>query len=75
LVGTVVAFVNMIGIGGALIFQPLVGIIADTTGGNFRIALSTAPICAFLAAALVLFLSEYCHPDHQAGAVRRSQRS
>lgn len=68
LVGTVVAFVNMVGIGGALVFQPLVGIIADATGGNFRIALSTAPICAFVAAVLVLFVSEYRHPDHQAGA-------
>jgi MFS family permease len=68
LVGTVVAFVNMIGIGGALIFQPLVGILADETGGNFHAALTTVPICAALAALLVLMLPEYRHPEHCPGA-------
>jgi sugar phosphate permease len=68
LVGTVVAFVNMIGIAGALVFQPLVGYLADITGGNFHAALTTVPICAGLAALLVLMLPEYRHPEHRASA-------
>ncbi|WP_102224275.1 MFS transporter [Acidimangrovimonas sediminis] len=64
LVGTVVAFVNMIGIAGALIFQPLVGYIAESAGGNFRLALTTVPACAAVAAAIILFVGEYRHPDH-----------
>jgi len=68
LVGTVVAFVNMIGIAGALIFQPLVGYLADITGGNFHAALSTVPACAALSALLVLTLREYRHPEHRPGA-------
>ena len=67
-VGTVVAFVNMIGIAGALVFQPLVGYIADATGGDFRIALTSVPICAGLAAWIALFLPEYRHPEHRPGA-------
>jgi MFS family permease len=68
LIGTVVAFVNMIGIAGALIFQPLVGFLADETGGNFHAALTTVPVCAALAALLVLTLPEYRHPEHRPGA-------
>ncbi len=68
LVGTAVAFVNMVGIAGALIFQPLVGYIADLSGGDFHIALTSVPICAALAALLVLTLPEYRHPDHLPGA-------
>jgi sugar phosphate permease len=68
LAGTVVAFVNMIGIGGALIFQPLVGYLADITGGDFHAALATVPICAGLAALIVLMLPEYRHPEHRPGA-------
>ena len=67
-VGTAVAFVNMIGIAGALVFQPLVGYIADLNGGDFHIALTSVPICAALAALLVLTLPEYRHPEHQPGA-------
>ncbi len=37
-VGTAVAFVNMISIVGVLIFQPLVGLIADLNGGDFHAA-------------------------------------
>ena len=58
----------MIGIAGALIFQPLVGYLADVTGGDFRAALTTVPVCAGLAALIVLFLPEYRHPDHEPGA-------
>lgn len=68
LVGTVVAFVNMIGVAGALVFQPLVGFLADETGGNFHAALTTVPVCAALAALLVLTLPEYRHPEHRPGA-------
>jgi MFS family permease len=68
LVGTVVAFVNMIGIAGALIFQPLVGYIADATGGDFHLALGSVPFCAGLAALIVLVTPEYCHPEHRPGA-------
>ncbi len=67
LVGTVVAFVNMIGIAGALVFQPLVGYLADVSGGDFRLALSTVPACAAIAAVIALFVPEYRHPDHVAG--------
>ncbi len=65
LAGTAVAFVNMIGIAGALLFQPLVGFIADRSGGNFGLALATVPACLALAALAVVFLREYRHPDHQ----------
>jgi sugar phosphate permease len=68
LVGTAVAFVNMVGIAGALVFQPLVGYIADLSGGNFNAALTSVPICAGLAALLVLTVPEYRHPDHRPGA-------
>jgi len=68
LVGTAVAFVNMVGIAGALIFQPLVGYIADLSGGDFHVASTSVPICAGLAALLILMLPEYRHPDHQPGA-------
>lgn len=64
LAGTVVAFVNMIGIAGAMIFQPLIGYLADRTGGSFSLALTTVPGCAAIAALLVLFIPEYRHPDH-----------
>lgn len=67
-VGTIVAFVNMIGIAGALIFQPLVGYLADLAGGNFGLALASVPICAVVAAILMTFVPEYRHPDHQPGA-------
>ncbi len=67
-VGTVVAFVNMIGIAGALVFQPLVGYLADITGGDFRAALTTMPVSVGLAALLILALPEYRHPDHRPGA-------
>jgi sugar phosphate permease len=68
LAGTVVAFVNMIVVVGALIFQPLVGYLADITGGDFHAALATVPVCAALAALLVLTLPEYRHPEHLPGA-------
>ncbi|KGI78832.1 MFS transporter [Oleiagrimonas soli] len=69
-VGTVVAFVNMIGIGGALVFQPLVGYLASLAGGDLRLALLTVPACVVLAAAVVLCVPEYRHPQHRPGAPR-----
>jgi MFS family permease len=68
LAGTVLAFVNMIGIAGALIFQPLVGYFADITGGDFHAALTAVPVCAGLAALIVLAVPEYRHPEHMPGA-------
>ncbi len=67
-VGTAVAFVNMIGIAGALIFQPFVGYVADLYGGDFHLALTVVPLCAALAALLILTLPEYRHPEHRPGA-------
>lgn len=68
LAGTVVAFVNMVGIAGALVFQPLVGYLADISGGDFHAALTSVPVCVGLAALLVLTLPEYRHPEHRPGA-------
>lgn len=62
--GTVIAFVNMIGIGGALIFQPLVGTVIDMSGGKFQIALLAVPICLGLSALMGVLLSEKLHMDH-----------
>jgi len=63
--GTTIAFVNMIGIGGALVMQPLVGWLADLSGGGFQLALMVVPLSSAVAAALVLLLPEYRHPDHR----------
>ena len=68
LAGTAVAFVNMVGIAGALVFQPLVGYLADINGGDFHVALTSVPVCAALSALLVLTLPEYRHPEHRPGA-------
>lgn len=62
--GTVIAFVNMVGIGGALIFQPLVGILIDQSNGNFIFALASMPACLIAATILALFVQETRHPDH-----------
>lgn len=63
--GTTIAFVNMIGIGGALVMQPLVGWLADASGSGFQVALMIVPLSSAVAAALVLLLPEYRHPDHR----------
>jgi len=68
LVGTIAAFVNMIGIAGALVFQPLVGYLADLTGGDFQLALTSVPVCSAIAALIALFVPEYRHRYHTAGA-------
>ncbi|MGH1350874.1 MAG: MFS transporter [Methyloligellaceae bacterium] len=62
--GTVIAFVNMLGIAGALIFQPLVGTIVDMEQGHFGLALLTIPVCLLLAGVLALTLKENRHEDH-----------
>ncbi|WP_343501764.1 MFS transporter [Alloyangia pacifica] len=62
--GTVIAFTNMIGIGGALIFQPLTGLIIDITGGVFGVALLMIPLSLLASAAMALVLVEQRHPDH-----------
>lgn len=65
--GTIIAFVNMIGIGGALIFQPLVGAIIDWSGGEFGWAMLTIPACLLTASLLSLGITENRHPDHTPG--------
>ncbi len=37
-------------------------------GGDFHVALTSVPVCAGLAALLVLTLPEYRHPEHRPGA-------
>lgn len=61
--GTVIAFVNMIGIAGALVFQPLVGAILDATG-SYPAAVLVMPAGVLLAALLGLAIREKRHPDH-----------
>ena len=51
--GKIIAFVNMVGIASAVIFQPLIGEFLDLSGGNYRIALSIIPACLALAALLM----------------------
>jgi len=63
--GTVIAFVNMLGIAAAIIFQPLVGGLIDMTGENYRLAMSATPVCALAAALLILLVAEHRHPDHR----------
>ncbi len=62
--GAVIAFVNMIGVGGALIFQPLIGKLIDLSGGAFGIALLTIPACLLASALMALFVTEQRHEDH-----------
>jgi MFS family permease len=55
--GTAIAFVNMVGIGAALVFQPLVGALVDRLG-SFALALALLPLALALAAALTLLVRE-----------------
>lgn len=66
-VGTVTAFVNTIGIGAAMVFQPLVGWLLDLTGGSYAQALSTVPLCLIAAALLGLTLREPVQPHLRSG--------
>ncbi|MCB1409114.1 MAG: hypothetical protein KDK22_06065, partial [Rhodobacteraceae bacterium] len=63
--GTIIAFVNMIGIGGALVFQPLVGALLDASGG-YGLPMLTIPGTVLAAALLAMTLTERRHPDHAA---------
>ncbi|WP_299508444.1 MFS transporter [uncultured Roseobacter sp.] len=51
--GKIIAFVNMVGIASAVIFQPLIGEMLDQSSGNYRIALSLIPACLILSAFLM----------------------
>lgn len=62
--GTIVAFVNMIGIGGAMIFQPLTGYLLEATGRSFPEALTIVPIALAITAAMAMLIREQRHPDH-----------
>ncbi|MFO6464227.1 MFS transporter [Jannaschia sp. KMU-145] len=51
--GKIIAFVNMVGIASAVIFQPLIGEILDLSDGSYRISMATIPACLIGAAALM----------------------
>lgn len=52
------ATVNMLGMTGAIVFQPLVGAIADATGGDLRLALTVVPVALGLALVLTLVIPD-----------------
>ena len=54
----------MIGIGGALIFQPLTGLTIDMTDGVFGTALLMIPLSLLASAIMALALTEKRHADH-----------
>lgn len=62
--GTVMSFVNMIAIGGALLFQPAAGYLLTLTGGDYTLALLPVFAAPVVAAFLSLFISEKRHEDH-----------
>lgn len=62
--GSVVAFVNMIGIGGAIVFQPLTGYLLEMFANNYAKALTLLPAALFAALLLGFCLRDECHPDH-----------
>jgi MFS family permease len=62
--GTVIAFVNMVGIGGALVFQPLVGDLIDLNNGTYGLALISVPACLCASAIMILFVPQTRHEDH-----------
>jgi len=62
--GTIVAFVNMIGISGAMIFQPLTGYFLDLSQQNYSVALTLIPVLLVIAFGLALLIREERHPDH-----------
>lgn len=63
--GTALALVNMVGIGGALVFQPLIGFMVDYYDGQYHQAMYSIPICLMFAAFMALFISDKLHSDHQ----------
>lgn len=62
--GVIVALVNMVGIGGAILFQPLTGALLELFDKDFAKALTIAPIALIGAALLTLMLREERHADH-----------
>ncbi len=62
--GTAIAFVNMIGISGALVFQPLVGFLIDSNEGSFTIAMLTIPACLIATTLMALMLKEKRLAEH-----------
>lgn len=67
--GTALAFVNMIAIAGALVFQPAASYLLQATGENYQYAMIPVFGAPVLAAIFCLFVEEKRHPDH---AVPRS---
>lgn len=62
--GTIIAFVNMIGITGTIVCQPLIGEALDASGGRYDIALIAIPASLILAAVIMVFVDERRHEDH-----------
>ncbi|MGI9344739.1 MAG: MFS transporter, partial [Gammaproteobacteria bacterium] len=56
--GTAMAFVNMLGIGGAIIFQPFFGWLLDASNGSYLMALITIPAALLLTTVLALAVRE-----------------
>ena len=63
--GTAIAFINMIGISGALVFQPLVGYLIDSSQGNFQVAMYTIPGCLIATMLMSMMLKEKRLSEHQ----------
>ncbi len=63
--GTALSLVNMVAIGGAMVFQPIASYLLEATGGEYRLALLPVFAAPLTAAFLCLFLVEKRHPDHR----------
>ena len=63
--GTAMAVVNMVSIGGAMLFQPLAGYLLDLTGGNYHLALIPVFAAPLVAGIMTIFIREYRRPEHR----------
>ncbi len=74
--GTAVAFINMIGIGGAIVFQPLTSYLLEIFNDNFTRALTVLPVSLIAAVLLTFLLRDEQHADHSSmGGRARVARS
>ena len=65
--GTALSLVNMVAIGGAMIFQPVAGYLLEASNNDYRTALIPVFAAPLAAAFLCLFIDEKRHPDHALG--------